>query len=254
MVIADDEQRRAVARSCPGYDALLEKNWCGNVTFGGAPEVPATLQALQDVVRHAAAPIRVVGRGHSFTPVAECAGGTLLSLARLNRVLEFRPPTPACTGSITIQGGTTYTEVAQHIGKRGALRNLPSCPQFTVAGAIATATHGSGVHHQNLATDVSMIEFVAADGELIRYDRSQSPEKLEGARIHLGCLGVVSALTLDVVPFFEVETYRYDDVPLAAAIDALPELWQRCDSLSVWTSGFGRESGGIRARDLLVIS
>lgn len=69
----------------------------------------------------------------------------------------------------TIQGGATYTDVIQHLDKRGALRNLPSCPQFTVAGAIATATHGSGVTIPNLAADVSMLEFVVADGSLVRY-------------------------------------------------------------------------------------
>lgn len=219
------------------------RNWCGNVRFGGRPAVPTTLAALQGAVRQGAAPIRVVGRGHSFSPVAECAGGTLISLARLNRVLSFEEPSECRLGSITFEGGTTYTELAVFLGRRGALRNLPSCPQFTVAGAIATATHGSGVHHQNLAADVAMIEFVKSDGSLVRYDRLATPELLEGARIHLGCLGVVSRLTLDVVPFFEVLSQRYDNVPLRATIELLPELWTLCDSLSVWTAGFGHGPG-----------
>ena len=70
-------------------------------------------------VRGARAPVRVVGRGHSFTPVAECKGGTLLSLARLNRVIDFQAPTANKIGSITIEGGVTYTEVIQHLGERG---------------------------------------------------------------------------------------------------------------------------------------
>ena len=91
----------------------------------------------------------------------------------------------------------------QHLGKRGALRNLPSCPQFTVAGAIATGTHGSGLYIQNLAADVSMLEFMLPNGTTVVYDRS-TPELIEGVRVHLGCLGVVTRLTLDVVPYFEV--------------------------------------------------
>jgi len=97
-----------VQRGTPGYEALLEKNWVGNVEFGSAKAiVPASLEELESAVRGARAPIRVVGRGHSFTPVAECKGGTLLSLARLNRVLDFRAPTADNLGSITIEGGVT---------------------------------------------------------------------------------------------------------------------------------------------------
>lgn len=233
----------ATARGCRGYEELLEKNWCGNVRFGGTAHCPDSLEVLRELVQNGAPPIRVVGRGHSFSPVAECAGGTLISLARLNRVLDFRPPTADAVGSITVQGGATYTDVIQHMGTGGALRNLPSCPQFTVAGTIATGTHGSGVHIQSMAADVSMLEFLTADGSLRRYDRESSAESLVGGSVHLGCLGVVTALTLDVVPHFEVQSYRYDDVPLEAAIDKLPSLWPQCDSLSVWTSGFGKGHG-----------
>ena len=233
-----------VQRGTPGYESLLEKNWVGNVEFGSAAAiVPASLDELCTAVCAARAPVRVVGRGHSFTPVAECKGGTLLSLARLNRVLDFRAPTADSLGSITIEGGVTYTEVIQHLGERGALRNLPSCPQFTVAGAIATGTHGSGLHIQNLAADASMLEFMLPNGKTVCYDRERTPEVLEGVRVHLGCLGVVTRLTLDVVPYFEVSAYRYDDVPLETAIESLPDVFQDCDSLSIWTSGFGTGPG-----------
>jgi FAD/FMN-containing dehydrogenase len=97
-----------VQRGTPGYEALLEKNWVGNVEFGSAAAiVPASLDELRSAVRGARAPVRVVGRGHSFTPVAECKGGTLLSLARLNRVIDFTAPTTDSLGSITIEGGVT---------------------------------------------------------------------------------------------------------------------------------------------------
>ena len=137
----------AVSRGVRGYEQTLERNWGGNVRFGAAQvHEPRTLAELQASVRDAAAPCRVVGRGHSFSPVAECAGGTLLSLHRMNQILDFEAPAAGRLGCITVQGGTTYTEIARFLDGRGALRNLPSCPQFTVAGAIATGTHGSGVH------------------------------------------------------------------------------------------------------------
>ena len=80
------------------------------------------------------------------------------------------------------------------------------------------------------------------NGTTVVYDRS-TPELLEGVRVHLGCLGVVTKLTLDVVPYFEVSAYRYDDVPLETAIDSLPDVFMTCDSLSIWTSGFGTGPG-----------
>ena len=98
----------AVQRGTPGYETLLDKNWVGNVKFESAETVvPASLEELESAVRGAQAPIRVVGRGHSFTPLAACKGGTLLSLARLNRVIDFREPTADNLGSITIEGGVT---------------------------------------------------------------------------------------------------------------------------------------------------
>ena len=240
----------SISRGCRGYERGLEQNWCGNVHFHSSKShMPESMAELQDIVRAtAAAPVRVVGRGHSFSPIAECAGGTLISLTHLNKIIDFEAPDvdqQGSVGSITIEGGTTYTEVARFLaqGRRGALRNLPSCPQFTVAGAIATATHGSGVHLANLASDVSMIEFVRADGQLVRYDREASRELLEGCRVHLGCLGVVSQLRLDVVPFFDVDARTYMDMPLESTLQSLPELWRRCDSLSVWTAGFGHGPG-----------
>ena len=134
--------RSASLDTCPGYEGNLEHNWCGNVRFYGKSMQPASLPELQGMVREGVGPIRVVGRGHSFSPIAECAGGTLISLWQMRKILNFHPPTANKLGSITIEGGATYTDIIQFLSKRGALRNLPSCPQFTVAGAIATGSHG----------------------------------------------------------------------------------------------------------------
>ena len=244
------EEDDHIGRGCPGYENWFKQNWNGNVVFGNARTyLPRTLEEIQSIVTNDKnpTPIRVIGRGHSFSDLAKCSNGTLISLRHMNQILDFQPPIvtpPKKRGSLTIEGGTTYTEIAQFLeGKRGALRNLPSCPQFTVAGAIATATHGSGIHHQNLAADVSMIEFVCSDGSLKRYSRDCDEDILNGCRIHLGCFGIVSKLTLDIYPYFEVHSVRYDDVPLTLVIPELPNLWQTCDSLSLWTSGFGVGDG-----------
>jgi xylitol oxidase len=230
-----------VSRGCRGYEHNLQQNWYGNVKFGGAPVIPSSVDEMCQIVATANPPIRVVGRGHSFTPLAECSGGTLISLIKLNKILDFVLPTNGKLGSITVEGGATYTDVIRFLDKRGALRNLPSCPQFTVAGAIATATHGSGVDIPNLAGDVSMLEFITSDGTREKFSRDN--ELLNKVRVHLGCLGIISTLTLDIVPYFEVEAIRYDNVLLEYMIENLPKLWKSCDSLSVWSSGMGEGHG-----------
>ena len=290
-----------VTRGCRGYEAGLTHNWNGNVAFvdGGDEtiQVPSSIQDVCDIVRENSTGIRVVGRGHSFTPLAKATStgtsstpgrsrsGTVLSLQRCNKILEYQPPSrrtasqndltsSTSMGSITVEGGTTYTEVIQflrHQRHPGSLPNLPSCPQFTVAGAIATGTHGSGLQIHNLSAHVAMLEFIKADGTRVSYDRDidtgdtftaaaenhennntvatiktgslSSRQLLEGCRVHLGCLGVISSLRLDVLPYYEVEAVRYDDIPLDIMIEKLPDWWTRCNSLSVWTSGFGRGVG-----------
>lgn len=293
-----------VTRECRGYESALTHNWNGNVAFiddGDDEEtvqMPSSIQDVCDIVRKNSTGIRVVGRGHSFTPLAKATrtgigssiggsgSGTVLSLQHCNKILEYQPPPPpptasksdpnsrASMGSITVEGGTTYTEVIQFLKQQqrpGALPNLPSCPQFTVAGAIATGTHGSGLHIHNLSAHIAMLEFIKADGTRVSYDRDldtggtclaatansrdsnttattkttilTSKQVLEGCRVHLGCLGVLSRLRLDVVPYYEVEAVRYDDIPLDIMIEKLPDWWTRCNSLSVWTSGFGKGVG-----------
>lgn len=99
-------------RGVEGYAGTLRENWTGNVAFGAAHvRLPQNLEELQACVREGQGPIRCVGRGHSFTPVAECAGGTLISLSKMNQVLEYTAPTAERNGSITIEGGSTYSEV-----------------------------------------------------------------------------------------------------------------------------------------------
>ena len=281
-----DTDMDVATRGCRGYERAWESNWNGNISLTDAAvlQTPPSMDAVCAIVRDTPStrtPIRVVGRGHSFTPLVQSSGGTILCLQHCNRILDYQPPHNAASvattnnshntittsmGSITLEGGTTYTEVIQFLRAQpipGALPNLPSCPQFTVAGAIATGTHGSGRDIHNLSAHVAMLEFVKADGTRVSYDRNEDddnddkvdgnntnntkatrrPNILENCRVHLGCLGVISRLRLDVVPDYTVEAVRYDDIPLDIMMEQLPDWWTRCDSLSVWTSGFGRGVG-----------
>ena len=108
-------------------------------------------------------------------------------------------------GTVTVDRGITYGQLCRQLHDQGyALHNLASLPHISVAGACATATHGSGDGNGNLATAVAALRLVTADGEQVEISRERDGEQFQGAVVGLGGLGVVTQLTLDVVPAFEV--------------------------------------------------
>jgi xylitol oxidase len=138
--------------------------------------------------------------------------------------------------TVTVSGQTRYGDLATWLHARGyALHNLGSLPHISIAGAIATATHGSGMGNGNLSTAVRSLELVTADGELVTLDRNTDPD-FPGAVVGLGALGVVTRLTLDIQPTFKIQQYVYDGLP-AAGLDAarLNEVLRSGYSVSLFT-------------------
>jgi alditol oxidase len=205
-------------------------NWAGNIVFA-AQRVhrPTSIAELQDVVAHAEQ-ARVLGSGHSFNRMADTTGD-LISLAGLPRVIEIS----ADRRTVRIDGGIRYGDLVPHLDAAGlALHNMASLPHISVAGAVITATHGSGERHGNLATTVAAIEMVRADGEQTVLRRGDPG--FAGAVVGLGALGVVTALTLDVVPAFEIRQYVYDDLSPAALEEHLDEILAAGYSVSLFTN------------------
>ena len=210
-----------------GIRSAARHQLAGNITFG-APDFarPATLGQLQSVVARAAR-IRVLGTGHSFNDMADSPGtqvslsalpaglspGTQVSLpappAGLSPGTQVSLPAPpagletdSAASVVRVPAGLTYAQLAAGLDARGlALRNLASLPHISVAGACATATHGSGPANQNLAAAVSALTLVTADGDLLELARGD--DGFDGAVVHLGALGVVISLTLALVPSFD---------------------------------------------------
>jgi alditol oxidase len=208
-------------------------NWAGNVVFGTTKvHRPTSVDEVRRLVS-AGGPLRVLGSGHSFNRMADTTGA-LVVLSDLPRAVEVS----ADRSSVRIDGGIRYGELAPLLHEQGlALHNTASLPHISVAGAIATATHGSGVRNANLATAVSALEFVAGDGSLVTLDR-ESPD-FSGAVVHLGALGVITSLTLDVMPTFDVRQYVYDDVPRASVEQHLGEMLADGYSVSLFTNWIG---------------
>ncbi|MEV8598950.1 FAD-binding protein [Streptomyces griseoviridis] len=186
-------------------------NWAGNITYV-AKEVhrPRSLEALGALVTGSAR-VRVLGSGHSFNRIAEPGPeGVLLSLAELPPVIDV----DTAARTVRVSGGVRYADLARVVHAHGlALPNMASLPHISVAGSVATGTHGSGVGNGPLASSVREVELVTADGSSLTLGRGDA--RFGGAVTSLGALGVVTALTLDLEPAFEVEQHLFTELPLA---------------------------------------
>ncbi|NIY70248.1 FAD-binding protein [Streptomyces malaysiensis] len=213
-------------------------NWAGNITFSAARlHHPDTVDELRRIVRSADR-VRVLGTGHSFNRIADTEGD-LVNLDRLPHRVEI----DAGKRTATVAAGMRYAHVAHALHTEGyALANLASLPHITVAGACATATHGSGSAQRCLAAAVAGLEIVGPGGEVTRIDRDQDRDRLNGAVVGLGGLGVVTAMTLDIEPTFDVAQWLWTGLPLDRLDDSFEEIFGAAYSVSVftdWRSGEG---------------
>ncbi|MFF4535616.1 FAD-binding protein [Streptomyces aureus] len=185
-------------------------NWAGNITYAAEQlHRPASLDALRALVADSSR-VRVLGSGHSFNEIADAGpDGVLLSLTALPPSVDV--DTTART--VRVSGGVRYAELARRVHEHGlALHNMASLPHISVAGSVATGTHGSGVTNGSLAAAVREVELVTADGSVLVVGRGE--ERFGGAVTALGALGVVTALTLDLEPDFEVSQHVFTELPL----------------------------------------
>lgn len=235
-------RRRVVDLSSPDLTGILRRlmsgpdrmtNWAGNVTF--APTrvaAPRDIDELCAAVASAAAAderVNTVGTGHSFSAIAD-TDGTLVSTDHLRRI----GPIDDAAGLVTIESGVRFAELGDWLYHRGwALHNLPSLPHITVAGAAATATHGSGVRNGNIATSVTALDLVLADGTLRHFGDGDS--EFPGVVVALGALGVVARLQLRVRPAFDVAQSVWLGARLAAVLDCFDDVMSSAYSVSLFT-------------------
>ncbi|SCE98131.1 FAD-binding protein [Micromonospora chokoriensis] len=201
------------------------RNWAGNVRYAAqAFHRPTSTDDLRRLVAGSTR-LRAVGSGHSFNRFGD-TDGDLVSLAGLPQTVEVDHE----RGQVTVSGAMRYGDLARQLHTQGyALANLASLPHISVAGAVATATHGSGPTHGNLASAVAALELVTADGDLLRVDRDT--DRFAGMVVGLGALGLVTRVTLDVVPAFELRQYVRLDLDREALDEALASAY----SVSVFT-------------------
>jgi xylitol oxidase len=210
-------------------------NWAGNIAFA-APDFyrPATVSELQAVVARARQ-VRVLATGHSFNDMADSPGAQV-SLAGLPPEVEV----DSAHSLVRVAAGLSYAGLASRLDASGfALRNMASLPHISAAGACATATHGSGAANQNLAAAITALELVTADGDIVEIRRGDGSfpgdDSFPGVVVHLGALGVVTRLVLEVVPSFGVSQRVYENLPLEVLDDHFADIMTSGYSVSLFT-------------------
>ena len=206
-------------------------NWAGSYTYRAAHiHRPKTIEQIQELVAQSSK-LKALGTRHSFNDIAD-SSGDLISLEHFNQILELDRE----HHTVTIEARVRYGELGRWLHERGyALHNLASLPHISVAGACATGTHGSGDKNGNLATAVTLMEMVTADGELIVLSREKDPEHFYGAVVGLGGLGIITKLTLEISPTFDVRQDVYENLPLAQLEEHFDKLFSSAYSVSLFT-------------------
>jgi xylitol oxidase len=205
-----------------------ERNWAGTYTYQAEKlHQPTTIEQVQEIVSKAAN-VHVLGSRHSFNDIADSLELISLENLPIDVVVDHQ------AHMVSFDGSIKYGNLAKILNDEGvALHTLASLPHISVAGAIATATHGSGVTCGNLATAVSGLEIVMSNGEILKVSRGD-PD-FDGLVVGLGALGAVTRITLDVQPAYEVKQRVFEGLSWKALYDHFDEITSCGYSVSIFT-------------------
>ncbi|MEV5844828.1 D-arabinono-1,4-lactone oxidase [Streptomyces sp. NPDC051985] len=199
------------------------RNWGGNVTVRPAREVtPASVDELAAAVRQAAEDglkVKAVGSGHSFTSIAATDGVSIRpQLLTGIRNIDHQAMT------VTVESGTPLKRLNVALAREGlSLTNMGDIMEQTVSGATSTGTHGTGRESASLAAQIKALELVTADGSVLTCSEKDNPEVFAAARVGLGALGIVTAITFAVEPLFLLAA-REEPMPLDRVLAEFDQL------------------------------
>lgn len=213
-------------------------NWANNHAYRASRvHFPKSVEEVQAIVRNAKR-VRGLGSRHSFNAVADSEAGELISLKNLDRFVRFE--TREGRSTVTFEAGMNYGQLCPLLDSAGyAVHNLASLPHISVIGACMTGTHGSGDAQPGLASAVSAITFVDADGRVQHCSREEDPDEFDGMVVSLGTIGIVVDLTLDLIPTFEVAQTVYENVPIDALRPQFDAVTSSTYSISLFTDWQG---------------
>src|SRR5256885_10808874 len=196
------------------------KNWAGNFEYSTENLYSAnSLEEVREFVKKQSQ-LKVLGTRHCFNRIAD-SKQQFLSLKSMEQMVSLDPE----THTVTVGAGMTYGRLCPLLHSKGfALHNLASLPHISVAGSCSTATHGSGDKNGNLATAVSGLELVTATGDVVKLSRDRDGERIRGAVVGLGALGVITKLRLYLQPTYRMQQYVYENLPLGEMKEHFDEI------------------------------
>lgn len=183
---------------------------------------PVSIPEVVNIVQEAASQgktIRVAGAGHSFTRLVE-TDDWIVSLDRLTGIDELNEEEK----TVTVFAGTRLYEIGEELGKRGyALENLGDINVQSIAGAISTGTHGTGLSFGNLSSQVIELVLVTGRGEVLTVSEEKHPELFKASLVSLGCLGIIVKVKLKIIraPVYEFQSYKLHFLQLEKQLDEL---------------------------------
>lgn len=210
-------------------------NWAGNYTYNATKlHYPTSVEQLQEIVRNARK-AKALGSRHSFSSIADTTED-LISLDRMEPSLELNTQEQ----TVTVNANARYGQICRQLEGAGfALHNLASLPHISVVGACATSTHGSGDRNGSLATAVTGLELIAADGEIKKLTRDNNSDIFPGVVVGLGALGVVTKVMLKLVPAFEMMQVVYENLSMRQLEAHFDEITSCAYSVSLFTDWRG---------------
>ena len=222
---------KGVSRGQTGASEVERRtNWAGNYAYRAEHlDVPSDVdQVKKSILEHARA--KALGARHSFNAIAD-SREEQISLKHFDQ-MEL----DGSSRTVTVGAGVTYGQLAPYIDSRGfAVHNMASLPHISVVGACATGTHGSGNKNGNLSTAVRAMEMVTADGSMVTLSREKIGDMFPGAVIGLGALGVITKITLEVEPRFQMTQRVYEDLSFSELEHHLDEIFASGYSVSLFT-------------------
>ena len=206
-------------------------NWAGNYNYTAKTvHYPKSLDEVQALVK-SHDQIKALGSRHCFNNIADCQEAQLST-----RELQSEINIDEERQVVQVSSGTRYGDFAEELHERGyGLHNLASLPHITVAGACATATHGSGMRNGNLATAVRAVELVTYDGSVLNISKEENPQLFHAVVVGLGAFGIITRVTLDIQPTFLVRQDIYQELPLKSLADHFDQIMSAGYSVSLFT-------------------
>lgn len=197
-------------------------NWSLNQSSHQQPIQPQNEDELRELVLNSEGPLRVVGAGHSFTPIVKTSG-TLINLDKLSGLVSA----DLVNHSAVVKTGSRLKHLSPELEKHGlAFRNLGDINEQSFAGATATATHGTGASLGCLSSEITGVRLMQADGTIVSASQQDNPELLLASQVSLGALGILLEATVNVVPSFKLHRRVWVE-PLTEVLAQAQERWDK---------------------------